>query len=323
MAAGKHKPMTLTGCNTTWCRNRARTRWVLWVVACLACPPCATLAVARPAAAEFSGLVSLADGEPFTLLRGDSAHTGTAGVTLVSGDILETRPGTFLVIEVRGGSLLAVGPDSEVYFLPRAEITTLVVLKGWVKADVRATSKASALRILATRLGIQVQKAVVLLRADARSDAIFAEEGSGTLLLRDDAATHIDKEIQANQFLVREHEQTVVWQPRPSADFVANMPVPFRDPLPANASVKLKKAVEPNLVREVSYTDVQPWLTMPRDWRAGFIPRFRARLEDQAFFTAMDAHLHQHPEWTVILHPPPPPETDAGNLRLSAQKKPQ
>ena len=293
------------------------------MVAYLACPLCATQAISRPMAAEFSGLVSLADGEPFTLIRGDTVLTGTAGVTLVSGDILETRPGNFLVIEVRDGSLLAVGPDSGIFFLPRAEITTLVVLKGWIKADVRATSKAGALRILATRLGVQVEKAVVLLRADARSDAIFAEQGSGTLLLRDDAATHIDREIQPNQFLIREGKQTVVSQPRPSADFVTNMPVPFRDPLPANASLKLKKAMEPKLVREVSYADIQPWLTMPRDWRGGFIPRFRARLKDQAFFTAMDTHLHQHPEWTVILHPPPPPETDSANLRLSAQKKPQ
>jgi hypothetical protein len=314
--------MTLARCNSSRWRSRARARWVFWVVAaCLAYPPSATLAVTQPAVAEFSGLVSLADGEPFTLLRGDSVQTGTAGVTLVGGDILETQPGNFLVIEVRDGNLLAVGPDSAVYFLPHTEPTTLVVLKGWVKADVRPTSKAGALRLLGTRLGIQVQKAVVLLRADARSDAVFTEQGSGTLLLRDDAATRIDKEIQVNQFLVRDDKQAVVWQPRPSADFVANMPVPFRDPLPADASAKLKKAVEPQVVREVSYSDVQPWLTMPQDWRAGFIPRFRARLEDRAFFAAMDAHLQQHPEWTVILHPPPPPERDAGNRHLSAQKR--
>jgi hypothetical protein len=119
--------------------------------------------------------------------------------------------------------------------------------------------------------------------------------------------THSDRDIQPNQFLVREDKQAVLSQPRPSADFLAKLPVPFRDPLPANASARLKKAVEPRVVREVSYADVQSWLTMPRDWRAGLIPRFRARLKDQSFFAAMDAHLPQHPEWTVILHPPPPP----------------
>jgi hypothetical protein len=46
-------------------------------------------------------------------------------------------------------------------------------------------------------------------------------------------------------------------------------------------------------------------LTMPGDWRAGFIARFRGRLKDPAFFAAMDAHLALHPEWVRILHPPP------------------
>jgi hypothetical protein len=299
-------------------RDNPYGRGIPWILACLAC-----LAFARPvAAAEFSGLVALLDGEPFTLIRGDTVATGTAGVTLVTGDIVETQPGNFLVIEARGGNLLAIGPSSQVYFLPHAEPTTLVVLKGWVKADVRASSKAGALRILGTRLGIQAQKAVVLLRADTRSDSLFTEQGSGTLLLHDDAATHTEREIQPNQFLVREDKQPAIPQPRPAPDFVASMPIPFRDPLPENASAKLKKTAEPKPIRDVSYTDVQSWLTMPRDWRAGFIPRFRARLKDQAFFTAMDAHLAQHPEWTLILHPPPPPrDEDTGDVRLSADRK--
>jgi hypothetical protein len=58
----------------------------------------------------------------------------------------------------------------------------------------------------------------------------------------------------------------------------------------------------------VSYGDVQQWLAIPRDWRAGFIPRFRARINDPIFFAAMDAHMAQHPEWQEVLHPPPPQE---------------
>lgn len=318
MIGNKQQRTTLAGRDPTRRRNEPRGRWVLWIAAWVA-----SIAWAHPAAApEFSGLAALLDGEPFTLIRGDTLATGSAGVTLVGGDILETQPGNFLVIEVRGGSLLAIGPASEVYLLPHADISTVVVLKGWVKADVRATSKADGLRILGTRLGVQAQKAVVLLRADTRSDCVFAEQGSGTLLMRDEAATRVDKEIQANQFLVREDKQAVVLQPRPAPDFVANMPIPFRDPLPEHASAKLKKAAEPKAVREVSYADVQQWLTMPRDWRAGFIPRFRGRLKDQAFFAAMDAHLSQYPEWTLILHPPPPPDADDGSVRLSADRKP-
>jgi hypothetical protein len=92
------------------------------------------------------------------------------------------------------------------------------------------------------------------------------------------------------------------------------MPVQFRDPLPEGpVGGAVVKVTEPKLIRDVSYADVADWLTIPREWRTGFIRRFRGRLKDRAFFSAMDAHLSSHPEWTLILHPPPPPdEADAG-----------
>jgi hypothetical protein len=185
-----------------------------------------------------------------------------------------------------------------------------VVLKGWVKADIRTDPKSPPLRVIGTRLGIQSHRAVVLLYVDDRSDSVFDEQGTATLVLRDDAATRTGKETQANEFFMREERADVVAQPRPSPEFVAQMPVPFRDPLPEQASAKLKKTVAPQFVREVNYSDVQQWLNMPRDWRAGFIGRFRGRLKDSAFFAAMDASMAQHPEWQPILHPPPPPEEE-------------
>jgi hypothetical protein len=89
------------------------------------------------------------------------------------------------------------------------------------------------------------------------------------------------------------------------------MPVPFRDALPAQIEGQAaKKPAEAKRLRDAAYADIQPWLTMPRDWRVGFIQRFRGRLKDPVFFAAMDAHLNQFPEWVPILHPPPPPEEE-------------
>jgi hypothetical protein len=282
-------------------------------VALLAALTWACAVGAKPAAPSLTGLVAIADGEPFTIVRGTSLNTATRGVTLAAGDMIATGPGAFLAVEMQGGSLVGIGPFTQVYFMQRsaADAPTLVVLKGWVKADIRSGPKGPPMRVIGTRLGIQSHQAVVLLYVDERSDAAFDEEGSGTLLLRDDASTRTGKETQANQFFVREERADVITQPRPSPDFVAKMPVPFRDPLPEHASAKLKKTVTPQFVREVSYSDVQQWLNMPRDWRSGFIGRFRGRLKDPAFFAAMDASMAQHPEWQPILHPPPPPEEDA------------
>jgi len=291
-------------------RSGSRQRNVVraWQIAVLAVALWAFLADARPPAVQIRGLVSIADGEPFTIIRGDSLWTGSRGATLVAGDIMETGSDAFLVVEMPGGSLVGIGPSSQVYFLQGADVPTLVVVKGWVKADIRAQANSPAMRVVGTRLGIQGQQAVVLLDADERSDAIFDEQGSATLLLRDRAATRLDKETKPNQFFIREERAAVILQPHPSAEFLATMPKAFRDPLPEKASANLKKPAEPKRVRDVTYADIQPWLTMPRDWRAGFIARFRSRLKDPTFYSAMDAHLALHPEWGSILHPKPRPD---------------
>jgi hypothetical protein len=269
-------------------------------------------AAAKPAPPGFGGLVSIADGDPYTLIRGTSLDTGTKGVTLAAGDMVETGKGAFLVVELQGGSLLGVGPSTQLYLMQRsaADTPTVVVLKGWVKADIRSGAKGPPIRVIGTRLGVQSHQAVLLLYADERTDSIFDEQGSATLLQRDDAATRTAREVGANQFFIREAHTDVIAQPRPSHEFVSSMPVPFHDPLPEHASAKLKKMAQPEFVREVSYADVQQWLSMPRDLRAGFIARFRPRIKDPAFFAAMDAHMSAHPEWQIILHPPPPPDED-------------
>jgi hypothetical protein len=258
--------------------------------------------------AIFGGVVAIADGERFTIIRGAAVETATKGVTLAAGDIIETGTGAFLAIEMPGGSLLGIGPSTRLYLMQRTDTPTIVVLSGWVKVDIR--SKAAPIRVLGPRMGVQSRQAVVVLYTDQRTDEVFDETGSGTLLIRDDAATRTGRETQTNQFFVREERSDPVTQPRPAADFVARMPIPFRDPLPEHASAKLNKKASPQVVRAVDYSDVESWINMPRDWRWGFITRFRGRLKDPAFFAAMDAHMSQHPEWHDILHPPPPPDED-------------
>ena len=283
-----------------------RSRWLTFLII----SSWASLAAARDPVAEVSALVSIADGGPFTIIRRDSLWTGSRGVTLVPGDMVETGPGGLLVIQMQGGSLVGIGPATQVYFLPRAAVATLLVLKGWLKADIRAKASPAALRVAGTRLGIEGRNAVVLLDATELSDAIFDEQGSATLVMPEDAATGTDRLTQPNQFFVREDHAAVSLQPHPSALFLVNMPIAFRDRLPGQEGAMLQKPPEPTRVRSVTYSDLQPWLTMPALWRAGFIGRFRGRLKDPAFFSAMDAHLALHPEWVPILHPPPPPPSN-------------
>jgi hypothetical protein len=252
----------------------------------------------KPVQPQLEGLVSFADGGAFSIVRRDTLMTGSKGVALLAGDIVETGPDAFLVIQEPGGDLIGIGPSSGVYLVERQEVPTLFVLTGWVKVD----AKSGPIRLTGTHLGMQGHQAVMLLHADARSNEVFDEQGSTTLLSAGDDARSVGKETGPNRFFLRGEQLEVVSQASPSAEFVESMPDPFRDPLPTSA--KLPEPVSPQVLRAANYADIQDWLTIPRQWRGGFVERFRGRLKDPAFFAAMNAQLARLPEWKQILHPP-------------------
>jgi hypothetical protein len=292
-------------------QHLVQVRWISLIGLAL----CGSLVDAKPTSAGFTGLVSFAEGEPFTIVRHDTLMTGSKGVPLLAGDFIETGPSALLVIAGSEGTLIGLGPFTHVYFIERAEVTTLFVLKGWVKADV----KSGPIRILGTRLGIQGHQAVMLLSAEEQSDAVFDEQGATTILLAEAASMLVGKETGTNHFFLREDRREVVSRPSPSVEFVEKMPVAFRDPLPG--SIKLPEPVPPRVVRAVTYSDIQTWLTIPRERRDGFIGRFRGRLKDPAFFAAMDAHQALFPEWKPILHPPPLPAADGSTDESRSEGK--
>jgi hypothetical protein len=273
--------------------------------AALALAGMASLARAGAPAGADSGIVCLADGGPFTVIRGEDLRTGSRGAALLTGDILETGPGAFLVIQTRSGLLLGVGPSSQVYWAVSAGgVSALQVRKGWLKADLRGAGESGRTRIAGPRMGVLPQQSVVLLEVQDSFEAMFDEQGAGTLCCMAPAQHAFSGQIRSGQFLVvRADGMGVTLQPRPAEDFLAQMPVPFRDNLPQVALAALRP-VQTGRVRKVSYADIEPWLLAPRSWQTGFVGRFRGRLRDPAFFAAMDAHLDRHPEWAPLLHPP-------------------
>lgn len=285
-------------------RGSQRCAAAVRLLAAIALGLCTLVAGGKAPPATFEGTVSFAEGDPFTIIRHDLLLSGSKGVVLAAGDLLETAPNAFLVVQEPDGSLIGIGPSTQVYFVDRGEDRTLFVLKGWIKAD----TKAAPTRVLGTRLGLQGHQAVMLLYASEQSSAAYDEQGTVTVLLPDAGAAPAVREPGLNHFFAREGRFDVRAQLSPSAEFVKQMPVAFRDPLPAFQ--KLPQPVPPQRLRPVGYADIQDWLTLPPEWRSGFIGRFRGRLQDPAFFAAMDAHRAQFPEWIPVLHPPPGSDPD-------------
>ena len=279
-----------------WARGNATP---LFRILALAASSLWLLTFSGTASAEFQGRVLVAEGGPFTLIRGDRVYRGAAGVTVLTGDIIETGTGALVVIEAGGGGLTGLGPATRAYLSTHADVATWLVPKGWIKIDVHAPATAGGMRAVGLRLGVLCDNAVAILAVDDRSDSVFSEQGLASLLIHDAGTAQTSSVTKEGRLYVRRDHERAVELARPLPEFVAMMPIPFRDPLPH--ALGRAKSSEATFVREVTYSDIQGWLAAPREWRAAFVQRFQSRLKDARFLAHIRAHLRQHPEWAAVI----------------------
>ena len=260
------------------------------------------LCLSLSAAAQEIGTITLVEG-PLRMIRGTTLFHAGEGVRLHPGDILESSSGGFVQLELTGGTVVALGPSTRLLFLGHGTKTAaeLVVLSGWLKGETGAN--AGTYSYASPQLAATTRGGVVVLKASSEQTDLFVESGNANIsrvspqgyLTNPQGAT-------AGQFLTRRGGKNVALNPRPDQSFLDAIPRAFRDTLPPRLS-KFPKGVDPKPDHEVTYADVQPWLTMAVSWRRGFVERFQPRLKDTEFRRELDAHMREYPEWDPVLHP--------------------
>jgi hypothetical protein len=272
------------------------------------------LSLLQPLAlAQEIATLTLVEG-PLRLIRGTSVLQGGEGVRLHTGDILETSPSGFAQAEFVGGTVAALGPSTRVFLLHFAggggkggDASELVLLSGWLKGE--TGPNAGAYCYANPQLAATTRGGTVVMHADSAGADIYVESGAAVIAkVSPEGRLAQPDEAKGGTFLSRRAAKAVVRNPRPDAAFVDGMPRPFRDTLPSRLA-RFPKAAAPKRDHEVSYAEIQPWLTMPAAWRRGFVERFQARLRDAEFRKELDAHVKDHPEWDPILHPENHPKT--------------
>jgi hypothetical protein len=262
-------------------------------------------------------IMSLADGPPCSLVRGVQLFRAREGTLLRTGDLIATGPGTLLILQFTAGgapgAIVAVGPSSRLYWMDRPDRVSLAVRTGWVKVDTLAPGQNLLLEAQGPRLGAASAAGTYVLHVGDAVDEIFHESGSMQLWARSAEGLRTGAASGPSQFSRRSADDPVRTRRGPDAAFVDAMPPPFRDPLPFGVAARPHPAAEPEWVRDVAYDDVAEWLAAPRDWRPGFVRRFRPRLKDPAFLRALDADVRVRSEWAPILHPSPASAEGTGN----------
>lgn len=259
-------------------------------------------------AAQEIGTLTLVEG-PLHVIRGTTVLHGAEGVKLHQGDIIESSNPGFAQMELLGGAVVALGPATRVFFFSHAAKTTeLVVLSGWLKGETGLNARTC--RYASPLLAATTRDGTLVLHASGDAAEIFLESGSaGISKVSPEGNMGISGAARSGQFFSRHAGQGINISPRPSSTFVESMPRPFRDTLPTRLSRLSGKPTEPRRDHEVSYSEIQPWLTIGQAWRKGFVERFQPRLKDAEFRKALEGHLKEHPEWDSILHPENHPKT--------------
>jgi hypothetical protein len=289
---------------------------------------CLVLFLLSPLAARAQGMGTLTFREgSLSVIRGTRMLQGAEGMRLQAGDILESSEPGFAQIEFAGGAILALGPSTQVLLLSHSASRfgsgdrptgEFVLLTGWLKGEIAST--LGAYRCATPLLAVTTKRGAVLLHANARTAEAFLESGSGNVSqVTAEGSLGSSVTAQPGQFLWRRSGKNISSSPRPDPAFVQSMPTAFRDTLPSRLSRFSGKPVEPKPDHEVSYREIESWLSIAPAWRRGFVERFQPRLKDPEFREAVDAHLARHPEWDPILHPekyPPgtPPATAGSSV---------
>jgi hypothetical protein len=240
------------------------------------------------------------------VIRGTAVLQGVEGMRLRQGDILESAAPGFAQLEFSGGTIAALGPSSRV-FLFKARTGgnggEIVLLSGWLKGETGA--KGGPFRYDTPLLGATTKDGTFVLHASSSGAEIFVESSSGDIAgLSQQGSWGRAVSAKAGQFFTRKPGKDVATSARPDAAFLDSMPRAFRDTFPSRLSrFAGKKVPEPKRGHEVTYAEIQPWLTMGQLWRRGFVERFQSRLKDIEFRQAIEDHLGDHPEWDPVLHP--------------------
>lgn len=286
-------------------KNSDTVRWTLFVATCLIAfaPMPMALAIDLPA-------ITLAD-KPVRIIRGATVLKSVLGVPVQKDDIVETGA-SGAQIEVSKELMFALAPETRIYLanmqFAEPNHAEIVLISGWLKVFDQRSGSSGRVLITTPSMRVSLEAGFSIVHVAAGKTEMFAEEGVQTIAEFNEAGKiGAEMKIGREQYAFRLSGQSLKIIPRPPKEFIAEIPVTFRDPVVAAPDrlkgVKIQAVKE----REVDYPDVEYWLKSNLAIRKNFVNRFRPRLKDANFRQLLDSQLGQTADWKPILHPPPPP----------------
>jgi hypothetical protein len=240
---------------------------------------------------------TLVDG-PASLLHGAARYVLSEGMRLQPGDIVEVGGAGLVFVEHPDGAEIALAPSTRAMVMRgRTGPFTLFTLEGQLKA---ASSKAALPVEVQSSLGaVTIADAVGVVEISGEQESVFAESGTVTVTLGGVPPL----KLRPGEFCSRRPGQKPAPAPRPPQEFIAALPRPFLDPLPARVGRFAGRQTPLGKPRPFTYAEVQAWLRASPPVRRVLASQWAAKAAEPSFRQALLANLPHHPEWDRVLFP--------------------
>jgi hypothetical protein len=255
--------------------------------------------------AESVATITILEGHA-AILRAGSRLVAAEGVRLHDDDVLETASGAFLRLEYTPGPILDLGAGTRLMLGSYASTgnarPALYLLAGWLKLTSHGEAGSQAVSAESPRMDLADLRGAAVMQAGVRTSTAFIESGQARVLDRRSRFAASMK-LQGGDYVELEGQKVPVRASGPSAAFLAAVPGPFRDSLPARLSVFAERNVAPLDAGTFNYKEVEDWLNVDRTLGRRLVRVWGAKADDPAFRAGLIANLAEHPEWFPVLYP--------------------
>jgi hypothetical protein len=275
---------------------------------------------------DLSGTITILEGSAL-VYRGTGRVHAVPGLRLTRGDIIETAASTFVQIELVDRSAVQLGPATRMMITaPGSRQKTersLYVLDGWVKMDgsKRDAAAGPGFDMRTPLVELPANSGVVVMRHSPSDLGLFVERGDARLGERQANGSVVVVPLKVNDFYVKRQGAHGAMSSGATRAFIAEVPRDFRDSLPPMLEKFADRLVQPPEASEFVYADVEHWLKAESPVRRSVMPRWRWKVREPAFRSALIANLSAHPEWDPILFPekylPKPPPVPRAAVAVS------
>ena len=204
-------------------------------------------------------LISFAE-QPVCLWRDTGVYAAGRGVPLRDGDIVASGASGASAIQVEAGAAtVALGPATQASIRIKADTIDFVLLNGWMKTQSGEVAAEAGKLVSASAGGLHFSapNSAVIVHTSLGNTELFVEGGE-PVVEEAQAGKQRQARLAREQYATKLNaQQPMKLLPRPSKQFLADMPPVFADrlvPLVAKVAAATKRE------HPAVFAEVEPWL---------------------------------------------------------------